>query len=321
VPSTPQHSNENTAPRPMISVRGLTKRYGAVSAIDGVEFSVQRGEVVGLLGPNGAGKTTTMRILCGSLGASAGTAEVEGLDVSEHPAQVKSRIGYLPESPPLYPSMIVSDYLRFAGVLRGVASPAEAAARVAEQVGLHKTVGGRPASERIIGHLSKGYQQRVGLAQALIHSPDVLVLDEPTSGLDPGQRKEIRQLLLELAREADRTVILSTHVLADVEAICSRVVIIDQGVVIAQDTIEALQHQGGSVQLELARPGPEAQAALSSVPGVLGVEIGSNGILSLQVQGECRAEIAAAAIEFGLLSLQRAQSLEDVFLRLTGAQS
>jgi ABC-2 type transport system ATP-binding protein len=301
----------------MISVRGLTKRYGTVQAIADVGFTVERGEVVGLLGPNGAGKTTTMRILCGSLGATAGLATIDGVDVFEHPEQVKARIGYLPENPPLYKSMVVSDYLRFAATIRGVADSGSAAVQAIEQVGLDEVVGGRPASERIIGHLSKGFQQRVGLAQALIHSPDVLVLDEPTSGLDPAQRKEIRDLLLQLARQADRTIILSTHVLGDVEAICGRVVIIDKGIIVAQDSIAALAGDGGHVHLQVERPGPKCTAALGAVSGVLAVNVEANGTYALQVQGDCRADVATAAVGFGLVSLRRAQSLEDTFLRLT----
>jgi ABC-2 type transport system ATP-binding protein len=303
----------------MIAVRGLSKRYGAVRAIQKVDFTVGQGEVVGFLGPNGAGKTTTMRILCGSLGATAGTASVGGLDVFDHPTEVKARIGYLPESPPLYKAMVARDYLRFAGTIRGVEDPAAAADRVIAQVGLGEVVGGRPAADRIIGHLSKGFQQRVGLAQALVHNPDVLVLDEPTSGLDPAQRKEIRELLRDLARDAHRTVILSTHVLGDVEAICDRVVIIDKGTVIAQDSIATLQGQTGHVQLELANPGTQAIEALTGVSGVDSVQVDTDGSYVLTVSGDCRADIASAAVPFGLLSLRRTQTLEDVFLRLTGA--
>jgi ABC-2 type transport system ATP-binding protein len=262
-----------------------------------------------------------MRILCGSLGATAGLATIDGVDVFEHPEQVKARIGYLPENPPLYKSMVVSDYLRFAATIRGVADPGSAAAQAIEQVGLDEVVGGRPASERIIGHLSKGFQQRVGLAQALVHSPDVLVLDEPTSGLDPAQRKEIRDLLLQLARQADRTIILSTHVLGDVEAICGRVVIIDKGIIVAQDSIAALAGDGGHVHLQVERPGPKCAAALGAVSGVLVVDAEADGTYALQVQGDCRADVATAAVAFGLVSLRRAQSLEDIFLRLTSGAS
>ncbi len=320
-PDTTKAQDAPQASPPMIQVDGLTKRYGAVRAIEGVNFSVARGEVVGFLGPNGAGKTTTMRILCGSLGATAGTARVDGMDVFNHPTQVKTRIGYLPESPPLYKEMVVRDYLRFAATIKGIEHPGDAADRVLEQVGLHQKVGGMPAANRIIGHLSKGFQQRVGLAQALIHNPDVLVLDEPTSGLDPAQRKEIRDLLLDLARESSRTVILSTHVLADVEAICGRVMIIDRGTIVAQDSIEALRGQADRVQVIVATPGPEAAAALEAAAGVLKVMTDTQGTYVLSVDRDCRAEIAAAAVPFGLLELRRDQSLEDIYLRLTGAEA
>ena len=313
-------SPQTAAPQPMIAVRGLSKQYGLIRAIDRLDFTVNKGDVVGFLGPNGAGKTTTMRILCGSLGATAGHATVGGLDVFDHPQEVKRRIGYLPENPPLYKAMVVHDYLRFAGVLRGIDNPAQAADKVIAQVGLDKSVGGRPAAERIIGNLSKGFQQRVGLAQALIHNPDVLVLDEPTSGLDPAQRKEIRDLLLDLAQQAERTVILSTHVLGDVEAICSRVVIIDQGAVVVQDDICALTGEGAQLSLEVATPGPEATAALSQVSGVVKVAQEAAGHYRLTTSQDCRTEVARAAVPFGLLGLSQAQSLEDIYLRLTGAQ-
>ncbi len=317
---TPQRPEPTVAPEPppMISVEGLTKHYGAVLAIDGVCFSVAQGEVVGFLGPNGAGKTTTMRILCGSLGATAGTASVGGVDVQAHPIQVKARIGYLPESPPLYKGMGVRNYLRFAAAIKGTKAPVEAIERVLEQVGLLEKVGGMPAADRIIGHLSKGFQQRVGLAQALIHDPDVLILDEPTSGLDPAQRKEIRDLLLALARESRRTVILSTHVLADVEAICGRVVIIDQGTIVAQDSIESLRGQAGRVRVVLKRPSLEAVAELQALDGVHGVETGTDGGYMLSVSGDCRTQIADVAVPHGLLELREDQSLEEIYLRLTG---
>ena len=204
----------------MIKVEKLSKRYGATTAVQELSFQVPKGEVVGFLGPNGAGKTTTMRIIAGSLGATEGRVTLDGQDVFENPREVKRRIGYLPEVPPLYTDMKVRDYVRFAARLKGVDDINGAAEATIDRVGL------APVAHRIIDHLSKGFRQRCGVAQALVHNPEVLILDEPYSGLDPAQRVEIRDLLKELAQE-DRTVILSTHVLGDIEAMCERVVILN----------------------------------------------------------------------------------------------
>ncbi len=244
----------------MIEVENLTKRYGSFEAIRGVSFRVAKGEVVGFLGPNGAGKTTTMRILCGCIGATSGRALVDGKDVLEDPREVKRKIGYLPEIPPLYASMVVRDYVAFAARIKGVDDPEGAARAAMGKVGLDQV------AHRLIDHLSKGYRQRVGLAQALVHDPEVLVLDEPTSGLDPAQRVEIRDLLKSLAA-GDRTVILSTHVLSEVEAVCDRVVIVNQGSVVAQDTIEALASSGRRIRLKVEPTGARARAASPGARG------------------------------------------------------
>ncbi|MCB9743790.1 MAG: ABC transporter ATP-binding protein [Alphaproteobacteria bacterium] len=294
----------------MIQVTELTKIYGATTAIQDLEFSIEQGQVVGFLGPNGAGKSTTMRILTGSLGATRGRAMLDGKDIFDHPREVKRRIGYLPEVPPLYPNMTVRDYVRFAGRIKGVDKPERAAEGVIERVGLAKV------AHRVIDHLSKGYRQRVGLAQALVHDPDVLILDEPNSGLDPAQRVEIRALLQELAQD-ERTVILSTHVLADIEAICKRVIIINQGQLVAQDDIDALGGQARSVNLSVARPGEDLLAALRAVEGVTEVDELEPGALRVLTQGDRREALAAAAVPFGLLELSGRQRLEDIYLRLT----
>lgn len=299
----------------MIRVEHLDKRYGSFHAVRDVNFEVRKGEVVGLLGPNGAGKTTTMRILCGCIGATAGRALIDGRDVLEDPQGVKRRVGYLPENPPLYPNMSVRDYVRFAATIKGVDDANAAAERAIGRVGL------ADVAHRVIDHLSKGYRQRVGLAQALVHEPDVLVLDEPTSGLDPAQRVEIRELLRELAA-GDRTVILSTHVLGEVEAVAERVVVIFQGRVVADDRIADLARQG-SLRLRVQRPGAEVEQALARVPGVATVRPQSSGHLLVEAQpGEVdgdalRAAVARAAVEFGLLELGAAEGLEDAYLRLT----
>lgn len=298
----------------MIQVENLTKRYGSFEAIRDVSFEVEKGEVVGFLGPNGAGKSTTMRILCGCIGATSGRAVIGGQGVLEHPKAVKQKIGYLPETPPLYPTMTVQDYIRFAAQIKNVANSKKATAEVIERVGLSDV------AHRIIDHLSKGYRQRVGLAQALVHQPDVLVLDEPTSGLDPAQRKEIRDLLIELAA-GERTVILSTHVLSEVEAVCERVVIIEKGQVITQDTIENLRGASNQVRLEVARPGQAIVTALSAVESVTSVREESGGIYIVSASADRREQLAAAAVPAGLLAMRQAEQLEDIYLRLTQGDS
>ena len=218
----------------MIEVEHLTKRYGTVTAVDDVSFRVNKGEILGFLGPNGAGKTTTMRVLTGYMPATDGRAAVAGYDVFDQPIEAKQRTGYLPETPPLYPDMTVREYLHFVAKIKGVA-PKDRAARV-DQVMARTWV--TDMANRACGKLSKGYRQRVGLAQALIHNPDVLILDEPTAGLDPKQIIETRRLIKELA--GDHTIILSTHILPEVEQTCQRVVIINKGRVVAEDTPENL---------------------------------------------------------------------------------
>ena len=218
----------------MISVQNLSKFFGPVLAVDRVSFEVARGEIVGFLGPNGAGKTTTMRIITGFLPATSGTVRVEGFDVFTHSSEVRRRIGYLPESPPLYNDMTVAGYLRFVARLKGMARADLAAAldRVLETCGL------KDVRDRLLGHLSKGFRQRVGLAQALIHDPPVLILDEPTIGLDPKQIIEIRRLIRTLGGK--RTVVLSTHILPEVSQVCDKVVIINDGRIVVEDELANL---------------------------------------------------------------------------------
>ncbi|MDP2308369.1 MAG: ATP-binding cassette domain-containing protein [Pseudomonadota bacterium] len=293
----------------MIEVQGLTKRYGETVAIDDVSFQVARGEVVGFLGPNGAGKSTTMRIIAGSLGASAGTARVGGFDVADDPRGVQAILGYAPEVPPVYTNMSVRDYVTFAATLKGVDDVSAATKKALGRVGLDKV------AHRLIEHLSKGYRQRVGLAQALVHDPKVLVLDEPTSGLDPAQRVEIRNLLAELAG-GDRTVVLSTHVLGEIEAICSRVIIINKGRIVAQDELSRLSAVGRAVKIELARPGAEALAALQAIPGVSNVtQIDERYVV--HGDSDLREAVSRVAVPFGLLEMAGRERLEDIYLRLT----
>ena len=301
----------------MIRVEGLSKEYGRTRALSDVSFHVKRGEIVGFLGPNGAGKTTTMRILTGYIPPTEGTAEVGGDDVVEHSLEVRRRVGYLPETVPLYREMRVREYLDFCGALRGVEDRPAAVARVIEACSLGDV------RDRIIGRLSKGYRQRVGLAQALVHSPELLVLDEPTIGLDPRQIRGVRELIRDLAGE--HTVLLSTHILPEVTELCQRVLIIDKGRIVAEDTPDRLQAglQGPQrVRVQLARPGDGALDALHGLAGVADVEALAADRLVVTLDGEIdgRAALAEALVRggWGLLELQSVSvSLEDVFVQLT----
>ncbi len=315
----------------MIKVEGLTKRYARTVAVDNISFEVEKGQIVGFLGPNGAGKTTTMRVLTCFLPPTAGTASVAGFDVQEHPIEVKRRIGYLPESPPLYPEMDVVGYLEFTGKLKGIPS-ADIKKRVDEVLG-RCAIG--DVRDKLIGKLSKGYRQRVGLAQAIIHNPDVLVLDEPTSGLDPKQIIEIRELLKSLA--GNHTIILSTHILSEVEHSCERVIIISQGKLVAIDSVANLTNRlrgSESVALEVeaasGSPNPsEVQLRLEQVAGVRSVAMkdSKNGRLTFEVESlqgrQIRADLARSVVSAGWnLSELRpvGLSLEEVFLQLTAAE-
>ena len=310
----------------MITVENLTKRYATKTAIDGVSFQVERGEILGFLGPNGAGKTTTMRIITGFMPASDGTVRLDGFDVFEDPLDVKHRIGYLPENPPLYVEMSVSGYLRFVAKIKGV--PKEKidseVKRVMDRVNIIDV------RDRIIAKLSKGYKQRVGLAQALLNDPPVLILDEPTIGLDPKQIHEVRELIKGLA--GNHTVVLSTHILPEVEQTCSRVVIIDRGKIVAVDTPQnlRLQVQGAErVFMEIQGPPSEIASQLKKTPGVIDVRTvaTTDGRHRFQIESELKKEIrsdlARTVVQngWGLFELQaETMSLEDIFLKLTTAE-
>ena len=304
----------------MIDVHQITKRYGQLTAIDRVTFSVAKGEVLAFLGPNGAGKTTTMRILTCFMPATEGTASVAGYDCLDQPLEVKRRIGYLPETPPVYQELTVDEYLRFVGRLRGLAGPMLTAAlsREIERLGLG------PVQHRLIGNLSRGYRQRVGLAQALIHDPPVLILDEPTVGLDPKQIIEIRELIKSLA--GSHSVILSTHILPEATAVCQRVVIISGGRIVAEDSPDRLStrlRHSEKIALTLMRAPADAEARLRQVDGVLHVH--ANGpaghfLLESELGKDIREDLARLAVtnDWGLVELKLiSMTLEDVFLKLT----
>jgi ABC-2 type transport system ATP-binding protein len=304
----------------MIDVQQITKRYGQHTAIDRVTFSVAKGEVLAFLGPNGAGKTTTMRILTCFMPPTEGQATVAGYDCLEQSMDVKRRIGYLPETPPVYQELTVQEYLRFVGRLRGLAGAmlTTAMSREIERLGLGSV------QHRLIGNLSRGYRQRVGLAQALIHDPPVLILDEPTVGLDPKQIIEIRELIKSLA--GSHSVILSTHILPEATAVCQRVVIISGGRIVAEDTPDRLStrlRHSEKLALTLTRPPGDIEARLRQVDGVLDVH--GNGpaghfLLESHLGKDIREDIARLAVtnNWGLIELKLiSMTLEDVFLKLT----
>ncbi len=307
----------------MIEVESLTKRYGRATAVDGISFRVEKGEILGFLGPNGAGKTTTMRILTCYLPPTGGTARVGGYDVFSQPMEVRRRVGYLPESPPLYPDMEVREYLDFCAKIKGVA-PKERAPRVGDAI--EKCRVGDVRST-LIGKLSKGYRQRVGLAQAILHNPDVLILDEPTAGLDPKQIIETRELIRGLGGE--HTVILSTHILPEVSMTCGRVVIINKGRVVAEDSPENLTRRltgAGTLRLEIRGDESAVLEAVRGVAGVLAAHVrgGHDGAVVVDVEAEAgtdvRSDLARAVVHggHGLLGLQQqGMSLEEIFLHLT----
>ena len=310
----------------MIEVQHVTKRYGPVTAVNDVSFRVDSGQILGFLGPNGAGKTTTMRILTGCIPATEGTAIVAGYDVFEEPVEAKRRTGYLPETPPLYPDMTVREYLTFAARINGIGS-AERRERVG---GAMARTSVEDVADRHCGKLSKGYRQRVGLAQAILHNPDVLILDEPTAGLDPKQIIETRELIKDLA--GDHTIVLSTHILPEVAQTCQSVIIINKGQVVAVDTPANLTERLGgaeTIRLEIDPLGADPEPALAAVPGVTGVSVAeaANGSCVLDVRSErgsdVRRELARAVVSngWGLLELSPLRvSLEDVFLQLTTSE-
>jgi len=301
----------------MIQVEGIYKTFGQTVALQDVSFHVERGEVLGFLGPNGAGKTTTMRILTGYLAPTAGRATVAGFDVFTQSLEVRRRIGYLPETVPLYPEMTVYSYLEYLAHLRDVANRDQRIAYAMEVCGVAHH------ADTIIGKLSKGYRQRVGLAQALLHDPEVLILDEPTIGLDPKQVVEVRELIRELGKE--RTIILSTHILPEVSETCRRVLIINRGRIVAEDTPERLtaRLQGAErIRLLVRGANEELRQRLAAIEGVLSVEpLDTDGFEVQSALGvDVRAQLAATVVSggWGLLEMRPVgMSLEEIFLKLT----
>jgi ABC-2 type transport system ATP-binding protein len=309
-------SPSTAAPAATIRASGLSRRFGTHAAVDGIELELRRGEVLGFLGPNGAGKTTTMQMLTGNLAPTTGAVSICGVDLLESPVAAKSHIGYLPEVPPLYRDLNVTEYLDLVARLHRVPRARRAAAvkRASERCALGEV------SRKLIGTLSKGYQQRVGIAQAIVHEPDVIILDEPTVGLDPNQIRDIRALIRELG--SAHSVILSTHILPEVEAICDRVQIMHHGKMVYADTIAELKqlHNGRTLLVGLNQP-PDA-AALQGIAGVAHAERVGENLFRIRVAADAdpteRIVSLAAQHHWGLRQIGPAQtSLEDVFVNLT----
>lgn len=299
-----------------IQVTQLSKTYGEQKAVDNISFTLNKGEIVGFLGPNGAGKSTTMKMITGYLPPSGGQAMVSGFDVTKDPLEVRRRVGYLPESNPLYYDMYIKEFLSFVANVHQLGNTAQE--RIRSVIAL---TGLEPESKKKIGALSKGYKQRVGLAQALLHDPEVLILDEPTSGLDPNQLADIRQVIKNLG--SNKTVILSTHIMQEVEAMCSRVIIINKGHIIADDTLQNLQQQkDGQGYIQVSFGEPVNAADLEQLPGVTRVVPGDGN--SWQLFTGNVDEVRKNLLQFALinnrniLSLQsNSQSLEAIFRQLT----
>lgn len=313
----------------MLEVKQVSKLYENQRGVQNIDFSMSRGEIVGFLGPNGAGKTTTMRMITGYLNPTKGSISVDGLSMADHPRKARMKIGYLPETPPLYPEMTVQAYLRFIADLRDVPAR-EQKQRIAETIG---KLGLQGRERQVIRSLSKGYKQRLGLAQAILHKPDLLILDEPTSGLDPKQIIEIRDLIRELGE--NHTVLLSTHILPEVNAICNRVLIINQGLVVLDEKPENLENAMGEsfeVRLEVKGPAQEVRSQLKGLGAVSDVKLAEDhaekhegsDTVKLLVTAKDRTDIredvffAMAGAGYPILEMKRESlSLEDIFLKLT----
>jgi len=321
----------------VIKVENLTKRYAGVTAIDNISFEVGKGEIVGFLGPNGAGKSTTMRILSSFMPATSGRASIAGFDVFEHSLEARAHLGYMPENVPLYPEMRVTEYLSYRGSLKGLGGR-----RLKERVGDVKELCSlRDVENRLIGTLSKGYRQRVGLADALVHEPDLLILDEPTIGLDPNQIRQVRELIKNLGKH--HTILISTHILPEVEATCSRVIIINKGRIEASDTPENLQRQmrtAGGIRLEAKTGADDGAALLQKIAGVKDVTLENaqpqqsqqpqidgdwkTFLLRVEAGADLREEVFRLAVDrkWNVRELSRRRAtLEDVFVELTHSEA
>ena len=306
----------------MIEVSNVSRLFGEFRAVDDISFSIKTGEIVGLLGPNGAGKTTTMRMIAGFLDSSSGFVKIDGIDVKENPVKTKSKIGYMPESAPMYSDMIVADYLEYIANVEGQ-DPAEKLPHLVEICGLKEVM------HKNIGELSRGNKQRVGLAHALMNDPEILILDEPTSGLDPNQVSEVRELIKKIGET--RTVIISTHILSEVEMLCNRVIIISGGKKVADSSTEELRtHYGNTSEVIVLTGGTEdiIKAKFASIQGSAGVKVSAvdgkiQSAITVEGNAEIRPEVAKVCVDAGipLYEMQlKKNSLEDVFKILTEAK-
>ena len=293
----------------MLKLHQISKKYGLHQAVKSLSFSISEGEVVGFLGPNGAGKSTTMRIISGCSTPTTGQLYIDSTLATPHTKDNKRNIGYVPENPPLYPEMMVEEYLLFCCAIKHVSSPYKATQKILRTCALETH------AHQQIYTLSKGYKQRVGLAQALIHNPKLLILDEPTSGLDPEQRIEFRNLIKKLSN-GDRTVLLSTHILSEVEAICDRVIIIAHGSIVAQDTIHNLKSMEQRVRIQTKKENTKLCTQLEQHAHITRIFSISPHELEVEYDKDIRSEIAALAVPFSLIELKQATTLEDIYLRL-----
>ncbi len=304
----------------LIEVKNLSRHFGAFFAVNNIEFDVKRGEVLGFLGPNGAGKSTTMKMITGNLAPSSGQVSIDGIDLFDQPKKAKAHIGYLPEQPPLYKQLMVDEYLVYCAQINRVARRdiSQAVTRVKQRCGLVET------GNRLIANLSKGFQQRVGLAQAIIHSPDIVILDEPTVGLDPIQIREIRELIRELGKE--HSVIISTHILPEVQALCDTVQIINKGQIALKDSVKSLSRYMQTSSLNLTLKRPPSLASLAQIPNILEVEQQSDERFCLHYAPENNPaeEVVKLSVknDWGLLELSpHRRSLEDIFVDITTSEN
>ena len=278
-------------------------------ALQDISFSLDAGQMVAFVGPNGAGKSTTMQILSGCLRPDSGTVQIAGKNLQQDPIFCKQNIGYLPEHPPLYPDMDIFSFLLFAAKIKRKNIPISRIKRVLEEVGLHDD------GKRIIGKLSKGYQQRVGIAQALLHDPPLLILDEPFTGLDPQQRIEIRHLLLDMVRR-NRTILLSTHILSEVADLCDRLIIIASGRIIREERFKTLRSMADRVSITVQNNIDDLEKKLSGIPQISNIFRCENGRIELEITEDIRTELAKIAVPHGLVELKKATKIEDVYLRI-----
>lgn len=294
----------------LLEVQNLSKFYEKFHALKDISFSIKQGEIVGFLGANGAGKSTTMRIISGCLSGNSGKVSLQGKNIQTAPLWVKQQIGYLPEIPPLYPQMKVLDYLDFVAAIKNISNPKESTERIIQKLQLESV------AQKFIDQLSKGYKQRIGLAQALIHNPKLLILDEPTSGLDPAQRSELRTILLGLKNDG-HSILLSTHILSEVEAICDRVIIISKGEIKAAQDLRTLNHH--QIQIEIRQIGSEFETEITSLENVSILSIQDSRYL-LSTTPEQVENIAKTASKYGLRYLAPFNALEELYLQVTGEQ-